>query len=169
MRELAEQTGESVSIYVRNGDVRVCLHRIDSRHAVRGNVREGIFCRSSAARAGAFFSRSAVPKANPTTQSGPSTAMPRSVSGITESTGVSVPSSEPANSWGAHSCGTVFTYRRDIHSECSRVASAHCRAGDQLIGGRRIAHQSVPRGDLAGKPHSLRRTALHVPRSRLRV
>ena len=41
MRELADQTGESVSIYVRSGDVRVCLHRVDSEHAVRANVREG--------------------------------------------------------------------------------------------------------------------------------
>ena len=41
MRELADQTGESMSIYVRSGDVRVCLHRVDSKHAVRANVREG--------------------------------------------------------------------------------------------------------------------------------
>lgn len=41
MHELAEQTGESVSIYTRNGDVRVCIHRVDSKHAVRDHVREG--------------------------------------------------------------------------------------------------------------------------------
>ena len=41
MRELAEQTGESVSMYSRHGDVRVCLHRVDSNHAVRDHVREG--------------------------------------------------------------------------------------------------------------------------------
>jgi DNA-binding IclR family transcriptional regulator len=41
MLELADQTGESVSIYSRNGDVRVCLHRVDSKHAVRDHVREG--------------------------------------------------------------------------------------------------------------------------------
>ena len=41
MRELVDQTGESMSIYLRNGDVRVCLHRVDSKHAVRDNVREG--------------------------------------------------------------------------------------------------------------------------------
>ena len=41
MHELAEQTGESVSIYARNGDVRVCIHRVDSQHAVRDHVREG--------------------------------------------------------------------------------------------------------------------------------
>ena len=41
MRELADQTGESVSVYSRNGDVRVCIHRVDSKHAVRDHVREG--------------------------------------------------------------------------------------------------------------------------------
>jgi DNA-binding IclR family transcriptional regulator len=41
MHELADQTGESVSIYSRNGDVRVCIHRVDSKHAVRDHVREG--------------------------------------------------------------------------------------------------------------------------------
>ena len=41
MRELADQTGESASVYVRRGNVRVCLCRIDSTHDVRGNVRVG--------------------------------------------------------------------------------------------------------------------------------
>ena len=41
MHELADQTGESVSIYSRNGEVRVCIHRVDSKHAVRDHVREG--------------------------------------------------------------------------------------------------------------------------------
>ena len=41
MHELADQTGESVSFYSRHGDVRVCLHRVDSQHAVRDHVREG--------------------------------------------------------------------------------------------------------------------------------
>jgi DNA-binding IclR family transcriptional regulator len=41
MHELADQTGESVSFYSRHGDVRVCLHRVDSHHAVRDHVREG--------------------------------------------------------------------------------------------------------------------------------
>jgi len=41
MRELAELSGESVSFYVRERDQRVCLHRVDSRHAVRFHVREG--------------------------------------------------------------------------------------------------------------------------------
>lgn len=41
MRELAERSGESVSFYVRDEEVRVCLHRVDSKHAVRFHVREG--------------------------------------------------------------------------------------------------------------------------------
>lgn len=41
MRELADFSGESVSFYVRDRDVRVCLHRVDSCHAVRFHVREG--------------------------------------------------------------------------------------------------------------------------------
>jgi DNA-binding IclR family transcriptional regulator len=41
MYELAKQTGESVSFYLRHGDARVCLHRVDSKHVVRDHVREG--------------------------------------------------------------------------------------------------------------------------------
>jgi len=41
MRELAETSGESVSFYVRDQAVRVCLHRVDSKHAVRFHVHEG--------------------------------------------------------------------------------------------------------------------------------
>lgn len=41
MRELAEKSGEGVSFYVRDNAVRVCLHRVDSNHAVRFHVREG--------------------------------------------------------------------------------------------------------------------------------
>jgi DNA-binding IclR family transcriptional regulator len=41
MRELVETIGESVSFYVRDGAVRVCLHRVDSTHSVRYHVREG--------------------------------------------------------------------------------------------------------------------------------
>lgn len=41
MRELSEQTGESVAFYVRSGDVRTCLYRVESRHAIRHIVREG--------------------------------------------------------------------------------------------------------------------------------
>jgi DNA-binding IclR family transcriptional regulator len=41
MRTLRDESGESVSFYVRQKNVRVCLHRVDSTHAVRDHVREG--------------------------------------------------------------------------------------------------------------------------------
>ena len=41
MRALAEATGEAVSFYIRERDVRVCLHRVDSSHSIRDHVREG--------------------------------------------------------------------------------------------------------------------------------
>jgi DNA-binding IclR family transcriptional regulator len=41
MRELGAACGESVSFYIRDGEVRVCLHRVDSQHTVRDHVAEG--------------------------------------------------------------------------------------------------------------------------------
>ncbi|MGI4860397.1 MAG: IclR family transcriptional regulator, partial [Janthinobacterium lividum] len=41
MRELAQLSGESAAFYVRDRDLRVCLHRVDSQHAIRFHVREG--------------------------------------------------------------------------------------------------------------------------------
>jgi DNA-binding IclR family transcriptional regulator len=41
MRELSDLSSESVAFYVRSGDVRTCLYRIESLHAVRYMVREG--------------------------------------------------------------------------------------------------------------------------------
>lgn len=41
MRRLRDASGESVSFYVRQKDLRVCLHRVDSTHAIRDHVREG--------------------------------------------------------------------------------------------------------------------------------
>ena len=41
MRGLVESTGESVVFHVREGRARVALHRVESRHMVRYNVREG--------------------------------------------------------------------------------------------------------------------------------
>ena len=41
MRALRDACGESVSFYVRRQDVRVCLHRVDTMHAIRDHVREG--------------------------------------------------------------------------------------------------------------------------------
>ena len=41
MAKLAQQTGESASFYVIQGNARICLHRIDSKHEIRDHVREG--------------------------------------------------------------------------------------------------------------------------------
>jgi DNA-binding IclR family transcriptional regulator len=41
MRELGNACGESVSFYIRDGELRVCLHRVDSHHTVRDHVAEG--------------------------------------------------------------------------------------------------------------------------------
>jgi DNA-binding IclR family transcriptional regulator len=42
MRDLAEETGESVAFYVVSGNLRTCLIRVDSpRHAIRYHVEEG--------------------------------------------------------------------------------------------------------------------------------
>jgi DNA-binding IclR family transcriptional regulator len=41
LRALVTRSGESASFYVREGTVRVCLHRVDSPLSVREHVREG--------------------------------------------------------------------------------------------------------------------------------
>lgn len=41
MRTLMENTGESVVLYVREGDARVVLHRVESRQSIRYSVQEG--------------------------------------------------------------------------------------------------------------------------------
>jgi DNA-binding IclR family transcriptional regulator len=41
LHELVRRSGESASFYVRDGDVRVCLHRVDSPRPIRDHVREG--------------------------------------------------------------------------------------------------------------------------------
>ena len=41
LRQIVDELNEGASLYVRDGDYRVCLHRIDSTHAVRYAVHEG--------------------------------------------------------------------------------------------------------------------------------
>jgi DNA-binding IclR family transcriptional regulator len=41
LRELAEQTGEGVSFYTLQGDARVCLFKVDSKHSIRQHEHEG--------------------------------------------------------------------------------------------------------------------------------
>ena len=41
LKRLRDETGESASFYVRDGGMRVCLFREDSKHAIRHVVEEG--------------------------------------------------------------------------------------------------------------------------------
>jgi DNA-binding IclR family transcriptional regulator len=41
LRQMVEELQEGASLYVRDGEHRVCLHRIDSKRAVRDSVHEG--------------------------------------------------------------------------------------------------------------------------------
>lgn len=41
LKQLRDATGESASFYIRDGGVRVCLFREDSKHAIRHVVEEG--------------------------------------------------------------------------------------------------------------------------------
>jgi len=41
LRRLRDECGESASFYVRDGDVRVCLYRINARREIRHHLEEG--------------------------------------------------------------------------------------------------------------------------------
>ena len=41
MRDLADQSWESVAFYVRSGNLRTCLYRVEAKHPIRYTVREG--------------------------------------------------------------------------------------------------------------------------------
>ncbi|WP_374664307.1 IclR family transcriptional regulator [Ramlibacter sp.] len=41
LRELVQETGESASFYVREGDIRACVARVEGPHSVRHHVRVG--------------------------------------------------------------------------------------------------------------------------------
>jgi DNA-binding IclR family transcriptional regulator len=41
LRQIAEEVHEGASFYVRDGDKRVCLHRVDAVRAVRDSIHEG--------------------------------------------------------------------------------------------------------------------------------
>src|ERR1700686_1599544 len=41
LQDLREKTGESVIFHVREGEHRICLHRVESPHPIRYHVREG--------------------------------------------------------------------------------------------------------------------------------
>ena len=41
LNDLVDKTGESATLYVRKGDHRFCLRRVDSRRTMRDHIREG--------------------------------------------------------------------------------------------------------------------------------
>lgn len=41
MRELVEGSGESAGLFVRDGDMRICLHKVGSKAALLSSLREG--------------------------------------------------------------------------------------------------------------------------------
>ncbi len=68
LQRLAEASGESASLNVRDGDMQVCLYRVDSAHALRDHIRAGqcfaldrgcaaLVLRAASGEAGAHFRR----------------------------------------------------------------------------------------------------------------
>lgn len=68
LQRLAETSGESASLNVRDGDMQVCLYRVDSVHALRDHIRAGqcfaldrgcsaMVLRAASGEAGARFDR----------------------------------------------------------------------------------------------------------------
>ena len=41
LRDLVRQSGETAAFFVRDGDMRICLHRIESNSALRLHLKEG--------------------------------------------------------------------------------------------------------------------------------
>ncbi len=41
LRDLVRQTGETAAFFVRDGDMRICLHRVETESALRLHLREG--------------------------------------------------------------------------------------------------------------------------------
>ncbi|MEL0106447.1 MAG: IclR family transcriptional regulator [Rhodospirillaceae bacterium] len=41
LRDLVQRTGETSAFYVRDGDMRICLYKVESTAALRSNQREG--------------------------------------------------------------------------------------------------------------------------------
>jgi DNA-binding IclR family transcriptional regulator len=55
LRELRDATGESVQLYVRDGDARVCVASLESPHGLRTIVQEGASLPLAAGSAGAVL------------------------------------------------------------------------------------------------------------------
>ena len=152
MHELADQTGESVSIYSRNGDVRVCIHRVDSKHAVRDHVREGDVLPLDRGSGGRILLAFGAPRASRTKRSaGILLCLRRRAR--SETAGVSVPffGSGQVSPRRADAGGSAVAHRRDIHCQCARTAAARLRPRHHRTGRRRISHRRGARADARRK------------------
>ena len=66
MRELSELSLESVTFYVRSGNVRTCLYRIEAKHPIRYMIREGDVLPLLAGSGGRVLAAFQAKRANPT-------------------------------------------------------------------------------------------------------
>ncbi len=168
MRELVDQTGESMSVYLRNGDVRVCLHRVDSKHAVRDNVREGDVLPLERGSGGrillAFSGAKGEPYETIRTEYCYTSVGERDA----DTAGISVPFFGPGQVlMGAMSLTGPRSRIDETFIANARVLllRAAARATSSLGGDASAINQSLA-AILAGKQRSARITALQVPRSR---
>lgn len=168
MRELVDQTGESMSVYIRNGDVRICLHRVDSKHAVRDNVREGDVLPLERGAGGrillAFSGAKGEPYETIRTEYCYTSVGERDA----DTAGISVPFFGPGQALiGAMSLTGPRSRIDETFIANARVQlfRAAARATFSLGGDASALNQSLA-ATLAGKQRSASITALRVPRSR---
>jgi DNA-binding IclR family transcriptional regulator len=167
MRDLVDQTGESMSIYLRNGDVRVCLHRIDSTHAVRDDIREGDVLPLERGSGGrillAFSGAKGEPYETIRTEYVYTSVGERDA----DTAGISVPFFGAGPVMGAMSLAGPRSRIDETFLANARVLllRAAARATRSLGGDASALNQSLAT-TLAGKERSARITALQVPRGR---
>lgn len=65
LRALAQQTGESASFYIRQGDRRLCLMRVDGCHQVRDHIPVGSLLPINRGAAGRVLTRFTAPGMTP--------------------------------------------------------------------------------------------------------
>ena len=168
MRELVDQTGESMSVYLRNGDVRVCLHRVDSPHAVRDNEREGDVLPLERGSGGrillAFTGVKGEPYDTIRTEYCHTSVGERDP----DTAGISVPFFGPGQALvGAMSLTGPRSRTDETFIANARVLllRAAARATNSLGGDASAINQSLA-ATLAGKQRSARITVSQIPRSR---
>jgi len=168
MRELVDQTGESMSVYLRTGDVRVCLHRLDSKHAVRDNIREGDVLPLERGAGGrillAFSGAKGEPYETIRTEYCYTSVGERDA----DTAGISVPFFGPGPVLiGAMALSGPRSRIDETFIANARVLLLRAAArATSLLGGDASAISQSLAAILAGKQRSARVTALQVPQSR---